>query len=95
MAVVTAFLIALSFCHFVSLQSTLIFSFNPDLPFEVPHFHLTQPLDSIDVTEQRALCLGAGGSAAGADVSRLHTWQAENEVMSKHSQSVMTYLEAY
>lgn len=58
MAAITAFLIVLSFSHFMSLKSTLIFCFNPEcleICFEVPHFHLTQPLDSVDIGEQRAV----------------------------------------
>lgn len=58
MAVITAFLIALSFSHFMSLKSTLIFCFNAEcleICFEVHHFHLTQPLDSIDIRQQQAV----------------------------------------
>lgn len=53
-------------------KSTVIFCFNPEcleISFEVPHSHLTQPLDSIDIREKQAVWEGSGGSAAGAAVS--------------------------
>ena len=70
MAVITAFPIAPSFCHFTSLQSTLIFRFNPECPEfcseSTPAFTWHNLWIAFDVRERSAVCfLGRGVSSRG------------------------------